>query len=120
MSQIFVTGDSYNTYLVAVIIPRPDTVLEWGNQRGREIRYEDACKSNDFKLDVLRDLEKIGRDAKRNGLEIIRNVHLSPIPFSVESETMTPTQKIKRYQARQMYNDEISKLYSSPLPKIKA
>lgn len=119
IGQIFVTGDSYNTFLVAVIVPRPDTAKKWAEAKGLNLTYEQICANNDFKLDILRDLEKVGKEAKRNGLEMIKNAHLTPAQFSIENDTMTPTQKIKRYQAGKMYEAEIKKMYASPMPDLK-
>ena len=46
----------------------------------------------------------------------MKNILLSTVPFSAENDTLTPTQKIKRHQAREMYKQEILALYSEPLP----
>jgi long-subunit acyl-CoA synthetase (AMP-forming) len=35
--QIFVTGDGYKTYLVAILIPRQDTLTKWAEAKGTKI-----------------------------------------------------------------------------------
>jgi len=49
------------------------------------------------------------------GFEIIKKLHITPNCFTVENGTLTPTLKIKRYEAKKMYQDIIDKLYSEPL-----
>jgi len=50
---------------------------------------------------------------------MIKNAYLTPVPFSIENDTMTPTQKIKRYQAGKMHEAEIKQLYKVPMPDLK-
>ncbi len=45
----------------------------------------------------------------------MRNVYLTPVQFSSENDTLTPTQKIKRYQAGKLYDKEIKELYAHPI-----
>lgn len=68
VSQIFVTGDSYNTYIVAVVVPRPDTATAWAKSKGVSADLQELCKNQEFKLDILRDLEKIAKQAKVFGV----------------------------------------------------
>ena len=76
-----------------------------------------------------RDSERFGEDWKRNegkqnacynieqcnSLELVRKIHMTPVQFSLENDTMTPTLKIKRYQAGKMYEKEIKDLYAEPI-----
>eukprot|EP00826_Nyctotherus_ovalis_P041415 TRINITY_DN4161_c0_g1_i2.p1 TRINITY_DN4161_c0_g1~~TRINITY_DN4161_c0_g1_i2.p1 ORF type:complete len:605 (-),score=202.78 TRINITY_DN4161_c0_g1_i2:176-1990(-) len=114
VAQIFVTGNSYKNYVVAVVVPRHDTMAEWAEQRGMAKDYDAISRDDEFKLELLKDLERIAREENRNGFEVIKNVHLTNTPFSVENDTMTPTQKIKRFQAEKMYEKEINAMYEKP------
>lgn len=82
--------------------------------------FEDICKKDEFKLEILKSLERMGREAKRSGLEIIKNAYLTTVPFSAENNTMTPTQKIKRYQAGKLYENEIKMMYLRPPIDLKS
>lgn len=42
---------------------------------------------------------------------MIRRIHLSLVPFSIENGTLTPTMKIKRREASKLYQSEIAGLY---------
>jgi long-chain acyl-CoA synthetase len=44
--------------------------------------------------------------------EMVKKVHLTMAPFSVENNTLTPTLKIKRKDAYNMYKRELDGLYT--------
>lgn len=43
---------------------------------------------------------------------MIKRIHLSLVPFSIENDTLTPTMKIKRREATKLYESEIAALYA--------
>jgi long-chain acyl-CoA synthetase len=43
---------------------------------------------------------------------MVKRVYLSLIPFSVENNTLTPTLKIKRRDAANLYKAELDALYA--------
>jgi long-chain acyl-CoA synthetase len=49
----------------------------------------------------------------------VKKVHLSPVPFTIENNTLTPTMKVKRNEAQKMYAQAITKLYAEPLVEKK-
>ncbi len=49
------------------------------------------------------------------GFEIVKKVYITPNQFTIENGTLTPTLKIKRYDAKKMYIDVINKMYAEPL-----
>lgn len=62
VSQVFATGDSLKTYLVGIVIPRADTATKWAKDKGdTKSTYEEICKNPEFKMDILRDLAKVGK-----------------------------------------------------------
>ena len=103
-----------HSFLVAIIIPEPGVAIKWAKEKNLPENYDEICKNEEFKMTILKNLSSIGRNANRKGLEIIKNAYLSPIPFSIEDNTMTPTQKIKRFQAGKKYSKEIEQLYLQP------
>lgn len=114
------TGDSYRSFLVAIVLPNKGPALDWAAHNGEPQDFKAVCKSDKFKLAVLKDLEALAKEAERNGLEIVKNVHLTTTPFSTENNTMTPTQKIKRYDARKMYEEVVKEMYKNPPMNLKA
>lgn len=43
---------------------------------------------------------------------MIKRIHLSLTPFSIENNTLTPTMKIKRKDAAKLYQAELDALYA--------
>lgn len=120
VAQIFITGNSYKNFVVAIIVPRKDTMASWAERKGIAKDYDAIKKNDEFKLDLLKDLARIAKDEERNGFEVVKNVYLTDVEFSVENDTMTPTQKIKRYEAEKMYKKEIDGMYSQPPINLKS
>ena len=46
-------------------------------------------------------------------------MHLLLEPFTVESDILTPTMKLKRNVARKVFADQITKLYAAPMMSVK-
>lgn len=51
---------------------------------------------------------------------MIKRIHLSLTPFSVENGTLTPTMKIKRKDAAKLYQAELDALYALGEPTASA
>lgn len=49
----------------------------------------------------------------------MKKIHLTPTQFTIENGTLTPTLKVKRVEAKHMYEDVIKKMYEEPLPAAK-
>ncbi|CAG8635725.1 11755_t:CDS:10, partial [Cetraspora pellucida] len=117
--QIFVHGDSLRSYLVAIVVPDPETFLPWandltnqnvslGDEKGLEILVNDKKVKSAF-LDHMNDVAK---QSKLKGFEIVKAIHLSCVPFSVENHLLTPTLKLKRHEAQKHFRKIIDKLYA--------
>ncbi|KAL1826438.1 hypothetical protein ACET3Z_004850 [Daucus carota] len=78
---IWVYGNSFESYLVAV------------------------------KQYILGELSKIGKEKKLKGFEIIRAVHLDPVPFDMDRDLITPTFKKKRPQMLKYYQNIVDSMY---------
>jgi long-chain acyl-CoA synthetase len=126
IAQAFVYGDSLKSRLVAIIIPDEDVAKQWfnnideDNSSDNNITYDlkNICDNKTFQNIILQSIQQISKDAKLNGFETVFAIHLSHIPFSVENDLLTPTFKLKRQQARDMYQQEIDRMYQA-LPNSK-
>lgn len=47
----------------------------------------------------------------------MKKIHLTPVQFTIENNSLTPTLKVKRHEARKMYDEVIKKMYAEPLPE---
>ena len=109
--QSFVYGDSFRNHLVAVIVPNPESVKSG-------MSMEAACKSNEFKASLLAELVNKSRQAKLNGFEIVKNVHLEPKMWTAD-DLLTPTFKLKRKDAEIKYKPVIDAMYQEDDSKSK-
>ena len=103
VEQIWVYGNSHESSLVAVVVPKPHWIEKFSN--GTE--DEEARKS------MVQELNRVGKEAKLKGFEAIRAVHLDNEQFGVENDLMTPSMKLKRPQLQQKYQQEIDAMYAS-------
>ena len=71
--------------------------------------------SEDFKKKIMNDLEAKAKEYKLSSLERIKKMHLTPEPFTVQNDIITPTFKIKRNIAKKVFLEEINKMYAEPI-----
>ncbi|CAG8699085.1 1512_t:CDS:2, partial [Acaulospora colombiana] len=117
--QIFVHGDSLRNHLVAIVVPDPETFVPWANaltgqnvSLGDEKGLESLTKNDHVKRAFLEEMNKVGKHAKLNGFELVKAIHLTHIPFSIDNDLLTPTLKVKRHAAKEYFREEIDKLYT--------
>ncbi|KAJ1953892.1 medium-chain fatty acid-CoA ligase faa2, partial [Linderina pennispora] len=100
--QVYVHGDSLQSKLVSVAVPDPETFVPWacklvGNPGTSFARL---CIEKMVVDKVLSVLSKHGKQARLQGYETIRKLHLDHRPFDVETNgILTSTSKLKQMQA---------------------
>lgn len=71
----------------------------------------DLVKNKDFQKEVFNDLTLIAKTNKLLGFEFIKAIHLHPDVFE-NSDLLTPTMKMKRQHAQEMFKGVIQDLYT--------
>lgn len=119
VAQAFVYGDSFQSFLVAVVVPEEEAVRKLLNDSGEsalaKASFAELCKSDKLNAIVLDEAKRLGRENKLHGFEIPRAIHLSDELFSVDNDLLTPTFKLKRHPAKNKYEKEIEQMYASIL-----
>ena len=59
------------------------------------------------------DMNRLSVENKFSGLEKPKDIFLTLDAFSVENNILTPTYKIKRNIAREIFKEEITKMYEN-------
>ncbi|XP_040274664.1 long-chain-fatty-acid--CoA ligase 1 isoform X2 [Bufo bufo] len=113
VGQIFVHGESLQAFLVAIVVPDPDNVLNWAKKKKFNDAYEDLCKNKDFKNAVLEDLLRLGKEAGLKSFEQVKDIALHPEMFSIQNGLLTPTLKAKRPELRKYFHAQIEELYAN-------
>ncbi|KAF7064555.1 hypothetical protein CFC21_070846 [Triticum aestivum] len=113
IAQCFIYGDSFNSFLVAIVAVEPDVLKAWAASEG--IQSEDLrqlCADPRAKAAVLADMDSIGKEAQLRGFEFAKAVTLVAEPFTVENGLLTPTFKVKRPQAKAYFAKELADMYA--------
>ncbi|KAJ3614514.1 hypothetical protein NHX12_018086, partial [Muraenolepis orangiensis] len=113
VAQIFIHGDSLQASLVAIVVPDPDLLPGWSEQRGLQGSYEELCQSKDVKEAILQDMLRLGKEAGLKSFEQVREIWLHPEMFSVQNGLLTPTLKTKRYELLRRFRGRIDALYAT-------
>ncbi|CAH1795346.1 unnamed protein product [Owenia fusiformis] len=114
LAQLFVYGESLQSFLVGVCVPDPDTFTAWVKDKCKlEGDIEELCKNETVKKAILADITDIGKKAGLHSFEQVKNIHLHPELFSVENGLLTPTFKTKRNDLKALFAPQIEQMYAS-------
>lgn len=117
VSEIFVWGDSYQAYLVAIIVPKMDVVKKWAAEKGIHGSDEDILRNKEVRVMILEELKMEGKAKKFASFELIKNCYLEKSSFATK-DLLTTTFKLKRNEAKKAYEKNIGELYmEGPLIK---
>jgi long-chain acyl-CoA synthetase len=115
VAQIFVYGDSFQSYLVAIVIPDETFVRkQWCVDNGvpEDMPIEELCQQPKLQVDALNDITATAKTNKLMSFETPRKLYLSGDLWTPEN-ILTPTMKLKRHDAKQMYQTVIDTMYEA-------
>ncbi len=120
IAQNFVYGDSFQSALVAIIVPDEEVVMKWAEDSGDAsfsgLDFNALCKSEALRATILEEIKKYAKKNGLHGFETPKAIHLESTQFSVENGLTTPTFKLKRPQLRDYYQAKIDELYAKMPP----
>ena len=115
IEQIFVYGNSLKNYLVCIIYPKVYDIIKFFMNKGINDINIDNCKNyfedEDLKKEIIKEMDTYGRNNGLKGFEIPKKIYLFKERFSIENQILTPTMKIKRHVAKNIFEEEINKMY---------
>ena len=114
VGNLFVYGDSYQSVLVAVVIPSEHHLRECLKSRGIKeegVSFADLCKMPEVKAVVFDEMNKVANQSKLVGFEKIKNIYLDCEHWTIENGMLTPTMKLKRQVSKNKYMEVIQELY---------
>ncbi|KAF8028324.1 hypothetical protein BT93_E1056 [Corymbia citriodora subsp. variegata] len=117
VTSIWVYGNSFESFLVAVVVPDRKALENWAADHGVTGDFQSLCQNLKAKKYVLDELNSTGQKHKLRGFEMLKAVHLEPNLFDMERDLITPTFKLKRPQLLKYYKDCIDQLYSEAKAK---
>ncbi|NWS54958.1 ACSL1 ligase, partial [Chunga burmeisteri] len=113
LAQVFVHGESLQAFLVAIVVPDPETLRSWAKKKGFEGSYEELCKNKDLKKHILEDMVRIGKESGLKSFEQVKDIVMHTEMFSIENGLLTPTLKAKRPELRKYFQSQIDELYAN-------
>jgi len=125
IAQIFVYGDSFQSYLVAVVIPDEEVILTtWAKKKEgaerltpgtlSEASLQELCRDSALlKADIMAEIRNLSKSSGLKGFETIKSIHLDHDPFTLENGMLTPTMKMKRQQVKGKYQTTIDEMYKN-------
>lgn len=124
VSQIFVYGDSNQSVVVAIVVPNIQAVRSWIARQppekidtlliGPSGQASDSaiCENKQIKAMVLNHLTHTGQSKGLAGFELVRNIFLEFTPFTIDSDLLSSTLKLKRPRLKERYQAVIADLYA--------
>lgn len=111
VEQIWVYGNSFESCLVAVVVPAEKPIMAWAAGRNIPGSYANVVAHPETKAFLLTELQAAGKAGKLKGFELVKAIHTDWIQFSVDNDLMTPTFKLKRAQLQKNYQSELDMMY---------
>jgi long-chain acyl-CoA synthetase len=112
VKQIFIYGDSLQSYLVTVVIPDEEEVKKIAEENKLDTSDMDALfKSKEWQNLVEARFSQAKKEGGLTGLEIPKKYHFDREEFTLENDLLTPTMKLKRNEAKNKYIAQIKEMY---------
>ncbi|KAG3238947.1 Long chain acyl-CoA synthetase 7, peroxisomal [Phytophthora idaei] len=117
VAQVFVHGDSFQNYVVGIVVPDPEYVSVWSGKqglKGEEASLEKLCApGNKTLLRVIQeDLRQLALAAKLLPFERAHKLRLHAEQFTPKNGLVTPTFKPKRFELIKYFSDLIDDMYA--------
>jgi len=109
VSQVFVDGNSFQRFLVAIVVPDLAHFKQLVQRNGDDLAV--LCADKEIRARVLTELNKVGKKLGLNSLEQVKAIYISSEPFTIDNGLLTPTMKLKRPQLRKHFHTIIEDLY---------
>ena len=111
VGQIFVHGDSIESYVVTVVVPDEINLTKWASEEGHSGDFKELCALEETKDYILSEIGKHGKSEGLLGFEIPKSIYVYNALFTPESDILTPTFKLKRNIAAKVFRSQIDEMY---------
>jgi long-chain acyl-CoA synthetase len=108
ISEAVVIGEG-RRYLTALLTLDADGSAEWARKRGKDTEPLFLASDPDLADEVDRFVEN--ENSRRARVEQVRRYRILPYSFSVSSDELTPTLKVKRNVVNHKFRDLIDEMY---------
>lgn len=113
VSDAMVHGDG-KPHNVALLVPDREALLSWANQNGlSSLGFDALCEHPEVRALMQREVERTLQGQR--GYERVRDFRILREEFSLASETLTPSLKLRRHKIVERYRAELDAMYERPL-----
>ena len=110
IEEIFIYGDSLQSFLIAFIFPNAKQLGLWAKEKGIEGDFKMLINNPVVKTMIMEEMNAQAKKAKLFGFEMARKIHLIDTNFQ-DLELMTTSFKLKRHEAKKYFIKEITEMY---------
>ena len=110
VAEAFVYGEPLKFFLVAIIVPNQDYIMNYAEKEKIEGSFEELCKNELINKHILNNLEEFGKSHGLNSLERVKKIKLEAQSFIVKG-ACTPSFKMRRFEAKNIFAKELKELY---------
>lgn len=108
IGQSMVYGDK-RSHLVALLVPDSDWLKEWAAENGKQADLAALVDDADLHKALSLAVDRVNKEV--SNIDRIRRFILARDDFTIENGQMTPSMKVKRFVLKQIYGDQLEKLY---------
>ena len=110
--QVFVYGDPFQHYLVAIIVPCKKYIQnKWIKNNNCHSDWRQIIENSKLREDLYEDIKGLSLKNQLNRYELVNKIHLEPEEWT-DQDLLTSTQKLIRNKAKIKYKEIIQNLYS--------
>lgn len=113
LAQVWLHGDSLNNHCILIAVIDEIKFKSWAEANNKPLE-QSSLDDQGLRDEVYANIVSLCKSNKLNSLETPKQFQLLKDPFTIESDLLTPTMKLKRNIARKMFADTIQKLYALP------
>ena len=108
---MFVYGNGYKSYTVAIIVPDGEIFERYAREKNLSSDLAELCAKEEIKELIFNDIKQLEKSNLLKGFESVKDIYLHPEQFSVENNLLTPTIKSKRPELGKYFEKEIDEMY---------
>lgn len=108
IAQAMVHGNR-RPHLVALLVPDAEDAARWAEVNGKPADLGQLAADPAFRRHVGQAVDRV--NATLSGIEKVRRYILSPEPFTIDNEMLTPTLKIRRHVIHARHGEALEALY---------
>ncbi|MEX2595428.1 MAG: AMP-dependent synthetase/ligase [Salibacteraceae bacterium] len=110
IDQIMVIGENQK-HPAALIVPDLEFCKEWCKRKGQDCdTMEKMAKNSSLKERIWEEIDEINQEFAK--YEMIKKIELCAAPWTIETDELTPSLKLKRKVIKAKYADLIESIYS--------